>query len=445
MAQDRVGRRPGRWAHASCWTALLFAAVCLVAGAAQGAAEPRRLNNFVTELLHVEQQPPAAGQAFTFVNPRDGWVFFRSTAPVRDRQGILIVLAPQKSPLLWHWPGRPDTLEAMRYLPKGEYALTVHGVQGAALKSLTVRAIAEIVFDVYGANPHLSAYGPHDVDFLKRSGVADTCNMLTASPAAADVFLLEWTMLHGKHVLGDVGVVQTVADKDVTAETAFRHWAERDDAFPASQGVFVDDFRMDESMEKHGAAWRGGLERFSRERPDRLLYVYIGTEYPYPGTNGTRLEPFVRPLLATRAVFAYEFYLFERATEAEARADMARRFGENMRGFHAYAPEFQKRMIFTLGFLCGVPVSLNRNPAANYKTHLDMQFHEIATNPLFDGARGVEMYRSTYCDDEYLRWGVKLCRHYCIEGNTERLSSDPYRLDHVVNPDFVAGLEGWTV
>ena len=30
-----------------------------------------------------------------------------------------------------------------------------------------------------------------------------------------------------------------------------------------------------------------------------------------------------------------------------------------------------------------------------------------------------------------------------IEGKTHRLSSDPYTLSHVANPDFIDGLKGW--
>ena len=43
-------------------------------------------------------------------------------------------------------------------------------------------------------------------------------------------------------------------------------------------------------------------------------------------------------------------------------------------------------------------------------------------------------------DEEILRWGVKLLRHYCIEGKTERLTNDPYRLSHITNADFEAVL-----
>ena len=44
-----------------------------------------------------------------------------------------------------------------------------------------------------------------------------------------------------------------------------------------------------------------------------------------------------------------------------------------------------------------------------------------------------------------MRWCGKLFRHYCVEGRTDRLSPDPYKLDHIANPDFEDGLNGWTV
>lgn len=414
-----------------------MAAICLAMGVTCASAEPRRLNNFVAELLNVKAPQAAAMQTFTFENPREGWVFFTSTAHVEGQQGVVVMLQPQTAPVLWHRPGRPDTVEAMRYLPKGAYVLAAQSVQGAALTSLTVRAIADIVFDVYGIAPHFKGYGTYDVDFLRRAGVVDTCNTMTTVPELADDFVLEWTKVHGKHILGETQAIEHIDGKDATAETAFRFWAEKDDAFPASSGVIVDDFRMDESMAKYGAAWRTAFESFSRERPDRRLCIYLG------GRDGKELEPFAGKLLSTRAIFALEFYLPERKTEAQEY--ISSRLVKAIGGFQSYAPDFQKRLIVTLGFLCGAPESLNRNPAASYKTYLDMQFHELATNPMFDGTRGVELYRSSYCDDEYLRWGIKLCRHYCIEGSTKRLSSDPYELDHIANPDFIGGLNGWTV
>ncbi len=42
---------------------------------------PKRLNNFVTELVHVEPFPLAASTSIAFTNPRDGWVHIAVALP----------------------------------------------------------------------------------------------------------------------------------------------------------------------------------------------------------------------------------------------------------------------------------------------------------------------------------------------------------------------------
>jgi len=54
-------------------------------------------------------------------------------------------------------------------------------------------------------------------------------------------------------------------------------------------------------------------------------------------------------------------------------------------------------------------------------------------------------YYSPYVDEENLRWAGRLFRHYCIEGKTAPLGSDPYALTHIRNPDFEMGAEGWDI
>jgi len=79
----------------------------------------------------------------------------------------------------------------------------------------------------------------------------------------------------------------------------------------------------------------------------------------------------------------------------------------------------------------------------DFKSHLDMQFRMLATDRVFFGLYGVQPYRSNYVDPDTLFWTGRLMRHYCIEGRTERLSSDPYELSHVLNPDFDDGTAHW--
>ena len=68
--------------------------------------------------------------------------------------------------------------------------------------------------------------------------------------------------------------------------------------------------------------------------------------------------------------------------------------------------------------------------------------------PEFFGLYGLMVYKSTYAEEEAVRWCGRLFRHYCIEGHTDLLSERygfKYRLDHIQNGDFDDGLTGWTV
>ena len=181
------------------------------------------------------------------------------------------------------------------------------------------------------------------------------------------------------------------------------------------------------------------IKRVRKDKPDKVFYPYIAG-----GVEG--LRPFVEPLMQTDCCFADERYLHERRTEKEAKDFIRKHLVTRMEEFQKYAPGFSRRCIYVMGFLCGPNESLNKNPAADYKVYTDMQFHLLATDPVFKkGLYGVEEYLASYCDEEYLRWCAKLFRHYCIEGSAERLTNDPYELTHIRNPDFEKGTEGWTV
>jgi hypothetical protein len=167
--------------------------------------------------------------------------------------------------------------------------------------------------------------------------------------------------------------------------------------------------------------------------------------YPYIAGAPKGLLPFVKPLYESGCRFAYERYLAEQPTEEEALRYIERNLRDDFLQFKESIPDFENRIIFVLGVFSGPPETLNTNPAASYKVYMDMQFHLLATDPALKGLYGVEEYKVAYADEEYLRWAVKLYRHYCIEGSTQRLTNDPYELKHVRNPDFEDGLKDWQV
>jgi hypothetical protein len=69
----------------------------------------------------------------------------------------------------------------------------------------------------------------------------------------------------------------------------------------------------------------------------------------------------------------------------------------------------------------GPPWLTMTQPGYDTRTYLDMQVRTIATDPAFAGVRGLGVFRSTYADEETVRWTARLYRHYAIEGHTEPL------------------------
>jgi hypothetical protein len=87
-------------------------------------------------------------------------------------------------------------------------------------------------------------------------------------------------------------------------------------------------------------------------------------------------------------------------------------------------------------------------PDVDYKVFLDMEFHTLATHPVFRDLAGIAPYSCDMADREIIRWLGALYRHYGIEGHTDRLAERygyPYKLDHLLNPGFEKGMEGLEV
>ena len=104
-----------------------------------------------------------------------------------------------------------------------------------------------------------------------------------------------------------------------------------------------------------------------------------------------------------------------------------------------------RRTVVALGILSSPPETQNVHPHVNCRVFQDMEFEYLATDPAFSGLYGVMTYTSGYAEEETIRWVGRLYRHYCIEGNTDRLGSESYVMAHLVNPDFANGTNGWDI
>jgi len=101
------------------------------------------LNSLVTELLHVQLRPGAGVVERKFTNPRDGWVFFSSTAETGGTGKVwLSVDQPRKEKaIITHRKGKRQTLEAMRELPAGRHTVYIGCEGGARPKEKTAERL----------------------------------------------------------------------------------------------------------------------------------------------------------------------------------------------------------------------------------------------------------------------------------------------------------------
>jgi len=397
----------------------------------------RVLNNLVTELLNVD----AAEHDYTFTNPRDGWVFFSSSAELSGTQRVRLILPGPAglAPVLTHQAADGRTAEAMRWLAKGSYTMHVHR-DGARRGRVIVRAIPELVYAKCGADPHVSEFGPYDWEFLKRHVLPNLNTMVGNGSEEQRAYVKEWKQ-QGKRWIVECGVPGLADGSKVTADEAETFWTGNPGMKdPLLDGVIADEFWGGDRPQL--PAWTEAVRRMAAD-PDlkgRTFYPYCGPMYGAPLSRA-----FLQAVLDAGYRFALERYLPEQRTEAQADGYLDSMLREQAVQSERAMPGSVKQTVVCFGYFSAPPESLDVNPGVDHKVYLDKQFHLVANDPAFWRVSGLMTYLSSYADEETVRWAARLFRHYAIEGHAERLTKDPYVLPHLRNPDFEEGLAGWEV
>jgi len=404
------------------------------------------LNNLVAQLLEVQAPPSESYRTYNFTNPRDGWIFVSSSTSVPRAGRIVLTIddGNQDEPVTVHLDGEDEVHEAMRYLSAGEHTLAVHCEGGASLQSLIVRAIPEIIYPGIGykPSPFLAGFPRYKWDYLVRIGMPDNVNVILEREPEPSMDAEEWRK-QGKKIITRSTTHEVAAlEKPVTAEKVYELWAKAPGFARADRdGVMFDE--LDSSS--HDEDYPAYIEAVRRlaETPEFAGKVF----YPYcaPMYNGELSTAFLRQLIEVGYKFGEEKYIPEQPTQAEAWKILEYYLVENTQRYQAVIPDAQKYMILCLGYMTAPPETLNVNPGVDWKVFQDMAFNLIANHPTLAGLYGIQCYHSAYADEEVQRWTVKLLRHYCIEGNRQMLSTDPYILPHIQNPDFADGTTGWTL
>jgi hypothetical protein len=150
-----------------------------------------------------------------------------------------------------------------------------------------------------------------------------------------------------------------------------------------------------------------------------------------------------------RGRLLFEAYCHPQPDEKAAAAYLDDMLGETMRRFNATFPNAVAGTGIIFGNFNQIPIiSLESNPAVDFKYFLDMQVNLVANSPDFANLATTGYWGTYYGDEELARWSFLLMRHYAVEGRKDMLSARygfTYNPGHLKNPDFAEGLADWTI
>lgn len=379
-------------------------------------------NNLCSELMNAAERGLLDAREIEFMNPRDGWCFFSLTGAASVR------LEGREQLLLSHG----ETVEAMRLLPAGRHRLTVSG----APQQVLVRAIPALVYNCFPSQSMIAPFGPNTWERLAQWTLPNT-NMIESHSVEhpeARQFVdwgRSWLLNRTAPGLGasEVPGVEEMLDCWRSA----LGWGTE-----LLSGLQVDEYYpgvKDELL--INTARSAALLAADPQFAGRLWIPFVVRMY---GSDVAEL--FMKTTLAAGWPFSIECYIGELPTEAENRAQVQGTLRNEAERWEEAYPGSLRRAIFTIMYAYLPYCTTNRCPTGDFHIHLQTQMQVLATDPIYFGLWGVQPYRSNYVNEDILNCMGALLRHYCIEGSTEPLLSDPYELRHVLNPDF-DGTEHW--
>ena len=406
----------------------LVAAKRLATVLPDGNEQIRVLNNLVSELMDARSRGLLRNRRIEFMNPRDGWVWFRAAGDGSVR------LDEQQSALLTAQADEP-AVEAMRLLPAGKHTLETRG----SLSDLVVRAIPALVYNVYPSQPQIQPFGANTWERLSKRTLPNV-NMIEGQVLGtpeSDAWLDQ-----GKSWLANVSAPGLHDNQEWTVQKMLDVWR-RPRRFDLDKlsGIQVDEYysamsadnvlttalsvaKLAEDPSFAGKLWIPFVVgMYGNETAELLMKTTRGAGWPY----------------------SIEVYVGEMPTEAENLQNIRGRFLNVAEGWEKAYPGAMRQAIFTPMYAYLPYCTSNRCPQADFRVHLEMQMQMLSSDPAFFGLWGVQPYRSNYVDEEILDCTAALLRHYCVEGRTDRLLADPYELEHVADPDFAQGTAKWQV
>lgn len=393
------------------------------------------LNNFCWEILNrvPGKEPPPF---YKFNNPREGWAYFSTRAT-----GSIALSVPGATPATIHDPTSGVNQEAMRWLDKGSQTIHISGA--GSLDKLIIRSVPTLMYSrwpIMKFGLQTVARPEYIIDHVLPHANSIICHGRTS-------YTDEWvTQIGGRWY---EYIPKIYADADGTAEGIYAYLtATQGMTDPQFSGIIVDEF---EPGDEFGAisgqptyydAWTEACRRiFDDPQYDGHMII------PYDGLNVWDYEKstvFLQTIVKGGSWIAWEWYFPEQENESTAWVSINHSLKSDRENLERIIPGVTEQLHIVLSYMTELSLE-NSDSQADMKVLMDMQFQQLATEPEFFGVAGLGEWVSHHSDEETIRWAARLYRHYALEGNTERLSRDPYALTHLRNGDFISGTDGWTL
>lgn len=388
----------------------------------------RPLNNLVAEVLNQPLAAAPAAQSFSFANPRDGWVFvaLESDAPGPE----LTVAIDGGAPVI---TAATDRLEAFRLLAMGDHQITVTG--NTAPARLIVRAIAEIFDYPPCSNSYVKENGSYDWAFMK-AHILPAVTTLNGGTLPGDA--LPEAKALGLRWLANFNVAPV--DDPVDVRTRMQQ-------HPGFTQPQYDGFTSDELFFGRTTIDNYTQALWGLQNPEqRLIYTWIVGKPAIPSLHTDFMSACLNAS-GGQGRLLFEAYCHPQPDEKGATAYLDGMITETMRRFNAYFPNAAVGTGIIFGNFNQIPIiSLEHDPAVDFKYFLDMQVNLVANDPEFANLATTGYWGTYYGDEELARWSFLLMRHYAVEGRKDMLSAQygfRYNPGFVANPDFAEGLTGW--
>lgn len=407
-------------------------------------AKPRRLNNFVSEILRA----PLKDGMIPFGLARDGWVYIGFS---RDLPGAEARLDHNGVAVVRHRDG--ERMETMRYLTAGWHQLKIRGVkeEGATVTVRSVKTLVHCAPSFEAAPSDLDAWALRN-DFYRRFGMMDFFNVPTAYLVSRDgsrYFDFGIPELESRGMRVQAIYNLTPWDDTRTNPDKVERFLSGARGYRTGLDILIDETSIgSERVTKLAFAeglWRlidgvPAVSVFNNDAPDRI--------FTDVRAHATELSAMVNSGEG-RGMLYPEVYPAALADEKEAHR-WEDHFLEYARSVERIVPAAKDRIIWyfgtflTLGGWTDWPC-----PEADIRVLYAHFIHRLATDPAYEpyiGGLSAGHFGST--DEDVARWMAKLVRYYAIEGGTEYLPPKygfAYNPGFLKNCDFADGLTNWTV